>query len=304
MDIENYNGNCAVATCKINGKDASGAPLYGFFMCVVDSGDLVYDGELFAREPIDTEASLSEILAMMNSPRPEARSEDLAKYESELAALIKTSRMFQSEKSLSDQKALEHKITYFCTSVLSLNAISFLEIDEMSRKDLYLIMPSLNKKEGRENDGDEDEKAVAATKDESRDGELPDVVVACDPILDPVAGVAVGDIAVGTVVRCKLKEGSVFYNLMANASSGFDGKVTGDVTGVSVSDLGLATVAMKLSEGVTGAMKLAGTVKIKVVSKPEREEAPKKRPGMEIVLAIGGVIVFLCLMALLLHFLT
>jgi uncharacterized membrane protein YidH (DUF202 family) len=90
---------------------------------------------------------------------------------------------------------------------------------------------------------------------------------------------------------------------MKNASPNFDGTVTGDVAAVSVNELGSATVALKLSDGVTGAMKLAGTARVKVAAKqPERKETHENH-SVTIVLAMTGVIFFLCLMALLLHFL-
>jgi hypothetical protein len=304
MGIEGYDGKCVIIKCTINGKDASGGPVYGLFMCVVDSEELLYEGEIFSSSPLDAEASLSEIYALLISPRPDIRVESLSKYEEELGRFIRTSRMFQNEKNLNDPKALEHKITYFCTSTLSLNSISFLEINEMTRGEIYLIIPSLKKND--ESDGDDAPEEISLIVEDGKSGEggLPDVVVACDPILDPVLGVAVGDLALGTIIRCKLREGSIFYSLMENASPDFDGTVTGDVTAVSVSELGSAVVALKLSEGVTGAMKLAGSVRVKIVSKPAPAVAPHKRPSVEIVLATAGVIVFLCILAALMRFLS
>jgi hypothetical protein len=302
MDSLDQNANCVVVTCRINGKAASGDPVYGFFMCVLDSSELMYDGELFSQEPIGSNVSFSEAFELLNAPRPKQRPDEFAKYESELANFIKASRMFHSEKNLGDPKAQEHKITYFCTSVLALNAISFLEIREMSKRDLYFIMPSLKKTETPEKEAPPEKSRAAVGQ--PGEGGVSDIAVACDPVLDPVAGVAVGGLAEGMVVYCRLREGSVFHKLMKNFSPNFDGTVTGDVVAVSVSKLGSATVAMKLSEGVTGAMKLAGTVRVKVAAKqPEADEADKD-PLAAVVLATGVVIVFLCLMALLLHLLT
>jgi hypothetical protein len=270
-------------------------------MCVLDSNELIYDGELFSREPVGAEVSFLEAFELLNAPRQGERPDEFAKYESELADFVKTSRMFHSEKNLGDPKAQEHKITYFCTSVLALNAISFLEIRGMSKRDLYLIMPSLKKTEAQERP--EQPEKPQADGGKSGSGGVSDVAVACDPVLDPVSGVAVNDLAEGMVVYCRLKEGSVFHKLMKSVYSGFDGTVTGDVAAVSVNGLGAATVALRLSDGVIGAMKLAGTVRVKVAPKQEMEEA-HQNPGITIVLATSAVMVFLCLMALLLHFLT
>jgi hypothetical protein len=234
----------------------------------------------------------------------------LAKYENDLANYLTASRLLQTEKNLTDSKALEHKITYFCTSALQLNAISFLEIIEISRKDLFIIMPTLEKKF---ESGDNDEKtakeeAVPAveikTDDLGNDTTLgSDIVVACEPILDPIAGVSIGDLSVGDTICCKMREDSVFYNLMSNASPDFDGVVSGEVSAVQVNDLGSAVVALKLADGVTGALRLTGMVRVKVVSrKPVATSSVGQQQSTQIFLAIAGVMIFLFVMAILLYF--
>jgi hypothetical protein len=305
MDFGGDNRNCVIAMCGIDGKDSSGSPVCGFFMCVADGRDMLYDGELFSRTPIDMEAPLSEIFSVLSAPRPADHSEEFARWEAALSEFIHSSRIFQSEKNLDDKKSLEHKITYFCTSVLSINAISFLEISEMSKHDLYLAIPSLKR-------GEETETKYPESQDESKPDEaaepgvsgMPDVVVACEPVLDPVGGVAISELAKGMAIYCKMKTGSVFYNLMENASPEFDGVVTGDVTAVSVNELGSGTVVLKLSDGVTGAMKAASTVRVKIVAKSNDKPGNAKPPAAEIFFAIAGVVVFLCVMALLLYLLS
>ncbi|MDR3076881.1 MAG: hypothetical protein LBU26_06235 [Synergistaceae bacterium] len=304
MDFGGDNRNCVIATCRIDGKDSSGNSVCGFFMCVTDGRDVLYDGELFSRTPFDMETPLSEMFAVLSAPRPDDRSEEFSRCEAALSDFIRSSRIFQSEKNLDDQKSLEHKITYFCTSVLSINAISFLEISEMSKHDLYLAIPPLKR-------GEENETERLGPQDESKPGEAgtqgggtPDVVVACEPVLDPVGGVAISELAKGTAIYCKMKTGSVFYNLMENASPEFDGIVKGDVTAVSINELGSGTVVLKLSDGVSGAMKAASTVRVKVVAKSNDEPGKAKPPAVEIFFAIAGVVIFLCIMALLLYWLS
>jgi hypothetical protein len=307
MEFGEFSGKIAVVKCVINGKDANSNPIYGFCMGVTDIRDLLYHGELFSREPIDTEAPLSELYNKIASPRMEGRSEELAKYENGLAEYITSSRLLQGEKKIADPKAMEHKITYFCSSVLGLNAISFLELQEMSIEDLYLIIPALKKNEelsDAEEPLEEEPFSDGISIGEEKKS-TPDVVVACDPILDPVSGVSANELAEGDAIFCKLKEGSVVYNLMKNASADFDGIVSGEVSAVQMNDLGSATVALRLTEGVTGAMRMAGSVRVKIVRDVPQEEIPENNSThIEIALAIAGVVAFLCVMGLMLHFLS
>jgi hypothetical protein len=294
---------CAVIKCSVNGKDAGNNPVFGLFLGAVEGTRLIFHGELFSSEPLDTDAPLSELYALIMS-KAEGRDETLVKYETSFGDYVATSRMFQDEKKLDDVKALEHQITYFCTSALRLNTISFLEITEMSERDLYLTMPNLPRLDA----GNEEESAECGPpsgEDEKEEKSLPDVVVACDPILDPVAGVALSDLAAGDVIYCKLKEDSVYYGMMSSAQPGFDGIVTGAITAVQTNEMGRVVVAINLAEGVTGALQLANTVRIKILKKKQHEQASsKKPPAMTIAIAMGGVILFLLIMALLLYMLS
>lgn len=301
MESENKNTNRVVVKCRIEAKEASGGAIHGFYMCVTDAEDIEYDGALFSRGAIDTEAPFSELYDMLETREPDGR-EDMMKYENVLRDYIRTSRLFQSEKNLDDPKALEHKITYFCVSVMSLNAISFLELITMSRDELMLVMPSLKRKEMPE--GGEAQGQAEEVPSNGEAGNAPlDVAIACDPVLDPVAGVPVGNLSVGDTICCKLREDSPFFDLMAKASPGFDGIVSGDVTAVSVNELGSAIVSLKLSDGIAGVLKLAGTVRIKALSLKGSGNAGRKSLfRLDVLLAVSGVAVFFFVMWLLLRF--
>ncbi|MDR3279174.1 MAG: hypothetical protein LBT23_01565 [Synergistaceae bacterium] len=306
MDFGDYSGKIAVIKCVINGHDANSNPIHGFCMGVMDDNDLLYHGELFSREPIDSVASLSELYAKLTSPRPEMRTAELSEYENSLAGYIASSRLLQGEKNIADPKAMEHKITYFCSSVLGLNAISFLEMQEMSREDLYLIIPALRKADDDKNmtsPGDEARASAGGADEEVKS--TPDVVVACDPILDPVSGIPASALAAGDSVFCKLKEDSVFYSMMKSAVENFDGIVSGEVSAAQMNDMGSVTLAIQLSDGITGAIRIAGTVRVKAVRLAAPEPAMRKSPHqMAIAFAVAGVVAFLCVMGLLLRFLS
>ena len=293
--------NIFVITCRIDGKDSSGVGLYGLLVSVVDSQDLLFNGALFSREPIDGSMPVAEKISFIQSQHLEERPEEFKNLETSLDDYIRTSRLFQNDKNIHDPKTMEHKITYFFTTVMSFNAISFLEVAAISREGLGEIIPSL-KKGGEENTNGEN---LFSDEDEDQSDEdiLSTVPIRCDPILDPVHGVPIGSLEVGTMIYCKMREDSVFYSLMTNASADFDGVVKGDVAGVSVSEHGVATVVVKLSEGLTGAIKAASSVRMKLVDKSADADKTSHVFGVEIVFAVAGVIIFLCIMALLLYYL-
>ncbi|MDR0651776.1 MAG: hypothetical protein LBG12_00570 [Synergistaceae bacterium] len=301
MEYGDNNTNCVVIKCRIEAKEASGVAVHGFYMCAMDGRDIEYDGALFSRGAIETEAPFSALYAMLEAPGPDDR-EEMKKYENGLKDYVRTSRLFQSEKHLDDPKALEHKITYFCTSIMSLNAISFLELATMSRDELYLAIPPPAHEDEPESGEDQGEQADESTDGETKDSAPPDVVLSCDPVLDPVSGVPAGGLSVGDVICCKLREDSVFFDLMAKTSPDFNGIVSGDITAIHVNELGSAVVSLKLSDGIAGALKLAGNVRIKALPRKESKMAGMKSLfRLDVLLAVSGVAIFLFAMWVLLR---
>ncbi|MDR3164588.1 MAG: hypothetical protein LBU13_03335 [Synergistaceae bacterium] len=303
MEYDDKSTNCVVVTCRVEAKEALGGVMHGFYMCAMDSWDIKYDGALFSRDPIDTEAPFASLYAMLEAPRAEGR-EEMERYENGLKDYVRTSRLLQGWKNLSDPKGLEHKVTYFCTSVMSLNVISFLEVTEMSQDEFYLVIPSLeykNKQENSEKPAEEGETSA----DESQDAVVPDVVISCDPVLDPVLGVAVGELSVGDIICCKLREDSVFFDLMVNALPNFNGVISGDIIAIQASEMGSIVISLKLSDGVVGAIKLAESVRLKVLSRKALSETNVRKSLLrfDALLAIAGIVVFLFMMWLLLRFL-
>ncbi|MDR1137809.1 MAG: hypothetical protein LBK91_05760 [Synergistaceae bacterium] len=296
---------CAVARCKIDGRTSDGSSVNGISLCVVYSGDVIYHGELFSRESIETDAPLSELYSMLESERLAERKDDMARYEEQLSVFIASSDLFRNKKNLNDVKALEHKITYFCASSLSLNAISFLEIETMSMEELRLSIPSLEKSNPAGGYAASDEPLTAADGAKS-DGKTPpsEAAAICEPILDPVSGLAAGDLSVGDVIFCRLPEDSVFYRMMRNAAPGFDGVVSGDISAIHGNALGSVTVVLRLSEGIFGTLKLTGAVRVKTAS-PKTGDSPRKTPPsrMAVIAAVAGAAAFLCVMILLSYFL-
>jgi hypothetical protein len=80
--------------------------------------------------------------------------------------------------------------------------------------------------------------------------------------------------------------------------------VSGEITAVKVNALGSAVISLKLSDGVAGILKLAGNVRIKVVSRKESSETAGKKSlfRLDVILAVAGMAVFLFVMWILLRF--
>ena len=97
----------------------------------------------------------------------------------------------------------------------------------------------------------------------------------------------------------------MFFDLMAKKSPDFSGIVSGDITAIHVNEFGSAVVSIKLSDGVAGVLKLAGTVRIKARSRKEQSETAGRKSLLrfDVMLAVAGMAVFLFMMWLLLHIL-
>jgi hypothetical protein len=297
------NASRVVIKCRIEAKEPSGETVHGFYMCVTDARDIEYDGALFSRDTIETEAPLSALYAALEAPAPDGRGKEMEKYENRLKDYVRTSRLFQTEKSLEDPKALEHRITYFCASDMSLNAISFLELTSMSRDELYLTIPSLKREDNTQNGEDQSEREEEAAMGGAEGSAPTDVVISCDPVLDPANGVPAASLSVGDLVSCKLREDSVFFDLIGKSMPGFSGTVSGEITGIHVSELGSALISLKLSDGIVSVIKLDGNVRIKALPRkdPPKTAWIKSLLRFEVLMAVSGVAVFLFVMWILLR---
>ena len=304
MDSFAGSGKCTIAKGFINGRDPSGTPVYGLFIAAASREKLEYLDQLFSYEQMDTNAPWEELIGLLGRPRMHEADSPLARYEKGLHDFIDIHRLFQSTKGHLDPKQIERKISYFCADMLDVNAITFLELSEVEPENLKALFPSLRETEeqpdvpepeakGGEADEESGESAVDAA-----DGEI---FVACEPILDPVSGVALNDLQIGDVVACRLPEDSSFYKFFANGFPNFDGNLRGIITGIQLNEHGIATVALKLADGVSGALRLSGKVRIKLLAKGEEARRAGAQPSLEVILAFSSIVVFLGIMGVLLY---
>lgn len=311
MDIQTDPRQYSVLKGFIHGRDVGTRPIYGAFVAVGSPSGLVYHGERFSSEPIESSLNWTSLIALFGESHAEekAEAETLGKYERELHTYIEMTRGFLGEKGPMDNKAVEKKIAYFCSDVLEMSVITFVELTPMDESELLFTMPFLRERLHKKHEAPEEKKfPEEADKPEGFPPDTPgtpdasEVFIACLPVLDPVSGVAVSNLSVGDTVYCRLPEDSAFYKLFRRSLPSFDGVVTGEVTGVQLSETGSSIVALRLSDGVSGALKISGKVRIRTLASGMfGKTAASREMSVEIALAAAGVVFFLCLLGILVY---
>lgn len=310
MTMDNYD-RYTIAKGFIDGKDKDARPIYGLFIAVAFGKELVYFAERFSCDVIDRNISWAEMVGMLNAAPDESREENLARYEKELHQYVEMSRLFQSESGVLDAKDIEHKITYFCSDILGINAITFVELTALAKDDLVSLMPFLKMdgsdaagSDAREGNGDAEEEHFFGEETPHKERKR-DLFVSCEPVLDQVKGIAVSDLSVGSSVSCRLPHESVYYKFFKGRFPDFDGVITGEVTGIKVSEDAPAVVALDLADGIAGIMKISGKVRIALAEKHAAEAMENNSArSVELILAGASVILFLCLLGVLLYILS
>lgn len=286
----------------INGRDQSGRPVYGLFVAAASPTDLIYASEMFSYDQVDADASVEIIQSLLETSKTSEKTPQIVHYEKEFHQFMEISRLFQNTKGYLDAKDIERKISYFCSDTLGFSAITFLEMNEVASGELLAIFPFLlredEKKKEVESGPSEGEDENGAKSGGAKDGV---VFVACEPVLDPVSGIALNDLMIGDVIVCRLPEDSSFYKFFSGSRPEFDGILRGVITGIQLGEYGIATVAIELSEGISGALRISGKVRIKRLATVSNSSDDSKNASIEMLLAISSVVVFLSVMGVLLY---
>jgi hypothetical protein len=286
----------------VHGREVSLNPVYGVFVCVSTSSETKYVSILFSKEPVDDKTSMDELISKLAEKSQAAKEESLASYEKDLSEYIRTNRVFQVEPNHLDTRAMERKISYFCSESLQINAITVLEITLIGEDALHSMFPSMPESvEGESDDGGSSDDDGSEDKEASGPQEI---YVSCNPVLDPVSGVAAGEIEPGDSIYCMLPEESSFYKLLQSNSPDFNGMIVCDVAGVHVNEFGSAVVALALADGVSGTLKLSGSVRVKLNSKGLSKRAKRNITRTDVAFAVAGMVLFLCAMGVIMYFFT
>lgn len=293
----------------IDAKDERQRTIYGTFMAVVSRRDIRYLDAMFGLDLIAKETGFDDLYAILHQRGEANRDAAFLRDEGELCKFLDVSRTLQGVAKNRNAKQAEQTISRFCADNLHLKAVTFVEFVEATDSYLARFAPEEKKEEELsppdpvfEPDVAEDVEEKNETKKDSRD-----FVVRCEPVLDPVRGVAMSELSVGDYVCAKLPENSVFYKLFLKNFNNFDGIINAQVSGILVNELGTATVSLELADGVAGVMKMSGKVRIKTAASPDISDARAKWDfdlhtlPAEIVFGLAAIFVLICAIGLLVY---
>jgi hypothetical protein len=269
--MNDFNRNFSYNLIKglINGHEKNSSPIYGVFLGVSAEASLYLLKTRFTAEPIETGIAREDLLALLNAPRThgkedgeggdEKSGDSLLEYEERLNDFIKSKNLLVSEKGTIDAKAIERKITYFCSSELEINAVTFVDVIDASPDEAVSLIASCapNSGEGK-NEGE-----CAAEEDAGEGKRTDEIFIECAAVIDPVAGLPISKLVKGQEICCRLPETSPFYKICQSGIPDFNGIVSGSVTGIKVNEFGSAIVAVSLAEGISGAIKVQSNIWIK-----------------------------------------
>jgi hypothetical protein len=254
----------------IDAKEERGRTIYGTLVALVSRRNVNFASVWFSREEIPRDIEWDELLRLhAEKGRDDERDPFAVRNEELLSDFLFRSNALNGIAKNNNAKSAEQTISRFCLDQLQLKAVSFLDFVDAKGNDIDYI-ESL-KADAHESEHEADPASGQDAANDLAGGEGDDktaneIFVKCDPVLDPVNGVAMNELRIGDTIFAKLPEDSVFFKLLAKTHSAFDGTISADVTGILLNELGTATISLSLSDGVSGVMKLSGKVKIKVAN--------------------------------------
>lgn len=291
----------------IDAKNEQEASVFGSFIALASRRDVRFVSAMFSRSEMPKDTDWHEIVRIHSQKgSPNSRDPEDVKFEEKLTGFFFKSNVLHTVVKNRNTKAAEQAVSRFCMEEIGLRSVTFLDYADATDDDIKFIDAAAGRaSESVDTPAHEKDAESAAGPSSTPANARPDeIFVRCEPILDPVVGVAMNEIQVGDRVYTKLPADSVFYKMLARGRRMFDGVVTAEVTGILVNELGTATISMKLSDSVSGIMKLSGKVKVKMAAPGEALGAPggAARSGlgmqsMDIAVAIGAVIIIIVLIA-------
>jgi hypothetical protein len=262
----------------IDAKDDRGRIIDGTFISLVSRRDVKYTSVVFGLLEMDKSMSWRDMLPLHEEAlKNENRDPLLLHHEERLNKFFETSLVLTHVAKNLNTKPAEQAISRFCLDELKLKAVCFVSFSAASEDDLAAFRKNRPPAAQTPTNPQPDRlPEINAPEPDAVNGEKAkdnlELFVRCDPILDPVGGVAMNELSVGKDVYGRLAPDSVIYKLLAKNNPRFDGIITAKVSGILINELGTATVSLTLSDGVAGVMKLSGKVRVKV-AKETRSEA-------------------------------
>lgn len=203
----------------------------------------------------------------------------------QIRMFIQDGQVFQRSVLQGNVKAFEHELARFVSDRLGLKSVVVARMDELSREEVEDEEAAMERREAsKESPSPED-------ADRQYRPEVPHLVVlTCQPVLDPVGGIALHDIKEGDEILAALPEDSFFYDLFKSKLPDFDGVVSARVISAKKTDTGSTQVDLFLSEGLVGVLRLSGNVRIKRSVQPVEEVLEKPKVPSPMILLSAGVL--------------
>ncbi|MDR1134311.1 MAG: hypothetical protein LBL05_09100 [Synergistaceae bacterium] len=306
MDMDLGTGAFVIVKGYIDAKDDHGRALYGSILGVVSRREVKYLNVMFSRSESMKTVKWGDLLPALSGKYQETdRDPGIFHHEEAVFKYLRQGSVLTAVAKNHNTKQAEQAISRYCLDNLHLKAVSLMECFDAMKEDLAFFEKEggpagSSSTGGSGNEEPEPREEIAESAQAAEQSEethsREEIVIRCEPVLDPVNGIAANELNTGESVQAKLPQDSVFFKLLSNNIANFDGIITATVTGILMNELGTSNISLALSDGVTGLMKMSGKVRIKIA--PRKDESKKNKSGTPFELPAGfafgmaGVIIF------------
>jgi hypothetical protein len=276
MDVELAARTYVIVKGFIDAKDDRGRLFFGSILAVVSRHDARHLSVMFRTEELPRDIDWTDLLARHEeNARADGRDAALVHNEEQLAQFLLSEGVLNGVAKNRNTKQAEQQISRYCTEQLHLKAVTFLTCQDAMESDVrYFDEAAEDVENDAQAEAEGEPESAPTTSSTAKNAEI---VIRCEPILDPVGGVAMNELRTGDLVFGRLPADSVFYKLLSKNIPAFDGLVTARVTGLLVNELGTAVVTLDLADGVSGVMKFPGKVRVKRAVETDAERAESRR---------------------------
>ncbi|MDR1579229.1 MAG: hypothetical protein LBS35_02630 [Synergistaceae bacterium] len=317
MDTALGTGVFVIVKGYIDAKDDHGRALYGSMLGVVSRREIKYLNVMFSRNESLKTVKWRDLLPMLREKYQESdRDPGIFHHEEALFKYLQRGVVLTAIAKNYNTKQAEQAVSRYCLDNLHLKAVSLMECFDAAEEDIALFdteggLAGPSSTGGRREEEPEPEEEIPESAQEAEQSEethsREEIVIRCEPVLDPVKGIAASELDIGESVLAKLPQDSVFFKLLSRNIANFDGIITATVTGILMNELGTSNISLSLSDGVTGLMKMSGKVKIKSAVKKNDQKKNTARMPVELppgfAFGMAGVILFIFAMAALYYIL-
>lgn len=306
MDMDFGAGIFVIVKGYIDTRDDHGLALYGSILGVVSRREIKYLNVMFSRDESLKTVKWMDLLPMLTDKYRESDREPVIFHNEEaLFKYLRHSAVLTSIAKNRNTKQAEQAISRYCLDNLHLKAVSLVECFDATEENIAFFEneggpagPSSTG--GKREEPEPEEETAESARDTEQSVETrgrEEIVIRCEPVLDPVKGIAANELNIGESVLARLPQDSVFFKLLSRNIANFDGVITAMVTGILLNELGTSNISLALSEGVTGLMKTPGKVRIKIAAKQDEPGKGEERAPFELpdgfAIGMAGVILFI-----------